>query len=619
MQFEQGSEQLSIPERTLKTLSFCEPNVRHMNEWIQHLPMVNLSESSRQLYHAIIELNQLIIDPEARLKLLELLRSPIQFVCNGLSKHYLNRPILLPEKPRKISLLAMALDNHMALGYKIVIFDCAQANNSALSRKEKKITTLAIQRAISALTKTIVRSYQLYSPAPKKAWHELNQLYLIAETNGLLETKVEDRENLFLSKITIAEAYKRVLMLGCCKPNQMRQRDIKSIYDTTELWSTHLELGEVETESVYVINLSSDTPPIYQNLARKKLTPFHRGINFSHLLELLGEYLAQSRENHDAFVKGITVPQNVSEDLVRCLLRAWQALTDRAFSRSPSNKAITLCVGFSATHCYISGGIDFNALLQRGVNDFANIVEEEPKASSDNNIFQGREVEKASDVTDTWAGAYDVDKGDFVRRKAVSNTIPVDFTSPKLPTFQAPEEDDFAKPCTIYPKHTAQLIDTSPSGYCIKWQNDIPCEVKTGELVGLNEGDVHSWSLGVIRWINKIDNAETLVGIELLAAGSIPCGAKVVTEGKRKSDYMRAFLLPSHHAESQPASLITPNLPFKEDIKVIVNQYGELSHGFLGKGLLSTASFTQFLYDIEVGEDIHDASDDNIEDLWPDI
>ncbi len=620
MPLEQSSEPLSNPGRTLKTLSFCEPTPRHLNEWIQNLPMVNLSESSRQLYYAIIELNQLIIEPETRLKMLELLRPPIQFVCNALSKYYLNNPILLPEKPGKISRLAMALDNQMALGYKTIVSETAHKNTSLISRKEKKMATLAIERAISALTKTIIRSYQLYAPASKQVWLELNKLYLIAETNSLLDVKVEDRENQFITKTTISDVYKRALMLGCCKPNQLRQKDIRIIADATELWSMHLSLGEVEAGSNFVVNLSSDTPPIYQNLARKKLTPFHRGINFSQLLELLGGYLAQASESHDSYTKSITVPQTVSEDLIRCLLRAWKALTDRAFSRTPSTKPISLCVGFSASHCFFSGGIDFDALLQRGGSDISSIIENEKSdKKSEDERFSSKDVKSATDSSDPWAGAYDVERGDFIRGSKLHNSKPVDYSSPKGPALEKQEKEIKTDRKKTYPKHNAVLIDTSPSGYCIKWQKDIPSEVKTGELIGVNEGDAHSWSLGVIRWINKIDDSETLIGIELLAAGSIPCGAKVVTEGKRRSDYMRAFLLPSHIAGKQSASLITPNLPFKEDVKVIINQYGELSHGFLGKRILTTASFTQFLFEAEEGGDILDASDDNLDDLWPDI
>jgi hypothetical protein len=109
------------------------------------------------------------------------------------------------------------------------------------------------------------------------------------------------------------------------------------------------------------------------------------------------------------------------------------------------------------------------------------------------------------------------------------------------------------------------------------------------------------------------------MGVELLASAAIPCGARVVTEGRQKSEYMRALLLPALEALGQPASFIAPNMPFKENLSVILNQYGETSQGLLGDCTQSTGSFSQFMFETEslstpLPEDEHD--DD---DIWPDI
>ena len=188
----------SIPEKTLRTLSFCEPTPRHLEEWSEQLAMGNLGESSRQLYHAMIELNQLIIDPETRLKLIEILRAPIQQVSENLTKHYLNQPASPPLKARKIARLAMALDNHLVVAYKSVIEERKHLSQTFISKKPKKIVALAIYHAMSITAQIIVRSNHLYNPPPKNAWHELHQLYLIAESNLLLDFPIKDSNNQFV-------------------------------------------------------------------------------------------------------------------------------------------------------------------------------------------------------------------------------------------------------------------------------------------------------------------------------------------------------------------------------------------------------------------------------------
>ena len=73
--------ELTVPEPRIAHLSFCEATPKAFRYWVDHLPMANLGELSRQLYHAIIEVNQLFCPPSQRLQLLELIRPRIRFVC----------------------------------------------------------------------------------------------------------------------------------------------------------------------------------------------------------------------------------------------------------------------------------------------------------------------------------------------------------------------------------------------------------------------------------------------------------------------------------------------------------------------------------------------------------
>ncbi|MEH6358271.1 MAG: hypothetical protein V7745_04740 [Pseudomonadales bacterium] len=594
----------SIPEQTLRTLSFCEPTPRHLSEWIDQLPMGNLGESSRQLYHAMIELNQLIVDPETRLKLIEILRTPIQQVCENLTKHYLNQPVVLPVKARKVSRLAMALDNHLMVAYKSVVEDRKRLSQTLISKKPKKIVALAIYHAMSITVQIIVRSYHLYNPAPRNSWHELHQLYLIAESNRLLDFPIEDNNNKFVQKTNIADAYKRALMMGCCKANQIRQRDITSIYHASELWSKHVHLVGPTQEANFIVNLNDDIAPIYSELASGKNSPFSRGIDLQPLLELFKDYLQQSSEGHDSFSKGITVPETINRNLLSYLVKSWETLSERSAARLPSDKFVTLCFGFSATHFFLSGGVDFDTQLQRGnVN-----------AQQNNNAFDSRDVKPLVDSSDPWGTAFDADH---------HSTNPIDHSDLKMPNAKAAmpnlTQATSGSSQTSYPQYKSRLLDISPNGYCIKWDNEAPVEIKAGEIIGINEQQSHNWTVGVIRWISHPKTGVTTMGVELLAAAAIPCGAKVVTESRHKSDYMRALLLPSLDAMGKPASFIAPNMPFKENLSVILNQYGETSQGILGDCTLSTGSFSQFTFEPQALR--ADLSEDEYEDddTWPEI
>ena len=158
---------LSIPEQTLNCLSFADPTPASFKLWVDNLPLANVGEISRQLYQAIIEFNKLAISPLLRTQLLEILRSPMKYVCKELSKHFLSQSVVLPEKQQKIANLAQAIQIHLATGYKIVLIESV---SNLGNDKQKKNFVLAAHRLFSEYGHVILRSCQLYTATPKNIW-----------------------------------------------------------------------------------------------------------------------------------------------------------------------------------------------------------------------------------------------------------------------------------------------------------------------------------------------------------------------------------------------------------------------------------------------------------------
>ena len=147
----------------------------------------------------------------------------------------------------------------------------------------------------------------------------------------------------------------------------------------------------------------------------------------------------------------------------------------------------------------------------------------------------------------------------------------------------------------------------------------VPDGVRTGEIIGVNEGVEHSWSIGVIRWLNKIGAGETLMGIEIIAPNAVPCGVKVLMKGKRKSDYIRSLIMPGKNPDSGYPTLITPNLPFRNGLLVLVNQYGEVIQGLLADRESITSRFSKFTFESQLDLVVEDNDENQAEDIWPDV
>lgn len=199
---------LRVPEQKTASLSFCDTTPKAFKSWTHQLPMANIGEVSRQLYHAIIELNQLFLAPQNRLQFLELIRKKIHFVCNELSRHYLGLAVALPEKQRKIANLSQALQLHLASGYKLCLLEAL--DDSGLDKNRKLIAT-AIHRATSELASTILRSHQLYCPSPAHSWLECHRMFRFAHRNKLSKIGIEDN-NLKQKR----PAPSQIATSGCC-------------------------------------------------------------------------------------------------------------------------------------------------------------------------------------------------------------------------------------------------------------------------------------------------------------------------------------------------------------------------------------------------------------------
>jgi len=155
------------------------------------------------------------------------------------------------------------------------------------------------------------------------------------------------------------------------------------------------------------------------------------------------------------------------------------------------------------------------------------------------------------------------------------------------------EDEEKAKKHS-YHSYIVPLLNTSPGGYCLQWPNQIPGSIQAGEIVGIRESTNHNWSLAVIRWIRQIRQQGTQIGIELLAPLAEPCGVQLLQKTGAPSEYLRALLLPELSAIGQPATLITPRLPFQTGQKVFINQRGEETKCQLSKRVTATGSFSQF-------------------------
>ena len=561
---------LRVPTPSQQSLSFCDGSPRDLKRWIAGLPKANIGETARQLYQSLVELNQFLTPSENRLQLLELLRPEVSFVCQHLERHFLNQAIVLDERPRKVANLCQALQNHLAVGYKLII-------SRVISRSGKdrdQLLAVSLQRASHSLCSPLIRASQLYCPVPEGLWLELHQLYQIACEQRLQRQVIRDPLARHTQGLSTEQSYVTALLLGCARTNQMRQNGIARLAEALEPWSTLVKLQAGDhPDSLFVLAPQIDGPPRYKSLYQSSELHNLLGIDTQPLVDAIKEYLELPEEERSK--SRLMIPEGISLDLLQHVAAAWGDIAERTFQRTPGQGNLTLCIGMTALHFFLSGKRTFAEVLKRPVELGAAVFK------------------PTTGEPDVWSNAFDAQRSaaDEIHFEEIQYTK---VTPGEQPQPTSSSED--------YPTFPLAIVNHSPGGYCLSWPKDVPSQLQAGELLGVQDNPSQGWSVAIVRWIRQVRGGGTQMGIELIAPHARPCGLQLLRKSEQSSQYLRALLLPEISAISRPASLITPRLPFQEGNKVMINNQGEEHRAMLTRKQVSTGSFSQFEYR-RVGEE----------------
>ncbi|MGI1680010.1 MAG: hypothetical protein K6L75_14810 [Cellvibrionaceae bacterium] len=540
-------ERLELPQQDLAALSFSSTNrASAVKAWAEQLPATRITHVSVLLYKALPEICKLVTPADNRLAMLEIVRPYVQHCIQGLAKGFLNQPLILPEGPMKTAVVAQALQKNMTIGYELVLRDILAEAGSREKQADKNLA-LTCHRSITSLGLLLLRGYQLYRQIPSNLWLELHTIYQIAEKKGILETAIEDQFLRQSKSNTIQQAYIRALLLACARPNQMRQSEVSTTYEMLEWWSHLAKIQPVDyqkLDNLFVVNLSSDMAPLYKARFSGDTKDIIRELDVKDLIKAI----QQQKNSNDESLQSLEIPSIVAETLIDHLEEAWSVKKQRAFDRQPSekNSTINACVGLSNLHHQMINGVSFPEFLGDMVDDDI------------------EEIDFGSFGTDPWSKTSDNDSEEL----------------------------------SDNPIHTIHIIDTSPGGYCLEWRKNIPAQVRAGEIIGLKEKGRHRWGLGIIRWVQQLNNC-TRLGIQLLSPKTTPYGAAIEHFTGDFGDYLRVLMLPELKAANQPATLITPFAPFLERQKIKLNNNGETQMLELTRCVFSTGAISQFSFRVE--------------------
>ena len=586
---------LRIPRQDLSGFGLFGLSADDARQWTESLPLANSAQVAQQLRGAISDLNRVEIRPDIRFEILEALRPTLHTALSTLAKYYLNQPIVLPDEPRKAAKLAQTLYELLTTAYTIVGIQTIQRRQSISSANPAKLVCMALHRAITSASMKLLVSYQLYQPVEINAWTELHQLYLLAERQKLSSQLVVDE---IAGDGSITDTYLRALMMGSCKPNQLRQRDLAGVFMGLREWVQYIQLlPAADNEGLFLVDFASDHPPIYRSLYSEMPGPSCRVINTDELVSHLQTLRQDTGDQSIVFNKDTVVSPNVLDHVIT----SWGVMSKRNFARAPAQEKLWVSVGLSNTHYYVSGGVNFETLLSP---DYLSILEE----GTSQNPFLADDTIKEKEL---WESTFDPAAASEV---TALEEIEFNIREGNLEANEAERER--------HPVFPVRMSNVSPGGYCLEWSAAIPSHIKTGDVIAVREVDNSAWSIAVIRWVSQLKDQTTLIGVELLSPRATPYGARVQHKTGEDGDIMRALLLPEIKLVGQPNTLITPRVGFKERQKVTLLRGGDESYIQLFKKVSSTAAYNQFEFryiqqlDEVAARDKADLIDTLYESVW---
>lgn len=538
-------------ELKLDKLSFCQSTVTDIQDWVSNLSILQLGDSSRALFNALLEISELQCSETLRFDLIHAIHPTIENVLTSLEKHFFNQGLITTDRNDHIIELAMLLRSCFAKTYIDIAKRCDQQLNQqkfslfAFSQKKNLQTAriLASYYGLQQLAQLLYQQQILYTNPLSGQWLVTHQLMESAIQHNFNQTNINQLQGTQHQLQTIGQIYAQIILLDILNPHQIRPSEIQGLFLCSYDWAKLIQVLPKETTlSRYIVDTSLDHPPVFNAHQNSSFNPSIY-ISTQNLLD----HLTEAQGKHGEYLS-----RNEKIFLTPALhFHIHSLLTgnaERRHERYEYSAQLHICFGLNVAHFYLSKGKNFNETLN---------LDAHYGLQSESNIFSSMNDHNL------------------------------------LSTSNIKTLDREAK--QIYP---AEVLDISVNGYRIKWSGNTPKNLKTGEFILVQENAQSEWRGGVVRWIKQSTEKSLELGLEMLAQDIFPCAVYVKTD-RNTGNYYPALLVQTAELNEVSTTLILPGSHlFREKQTIHLRLEQDELKVYLLKAHLITQSFMRFDFEL---------------------
>ncbi len=504
------------PEQQWTPIPLSESKAR---EWVAALPQTDVGETTRRLFHGLVELNRRAVPPQARLGIGSQLMPVVELALGNLERHLVARSFPLSRRSQKIFELTQSLMLEFAGSWQVAALDI-------LTRKEgnRKQLQQAIYHALDYMGRVLLLSCSVYVRTRETLWHDIHHLYLLAVEHAIDQAKMREFSP---GAPTIEARYVQMNLLALAKPYSLRQGEALRVMQYFIHHAQQVKLSadaEVAVrENVHVVMLNSDEPAALIPASDLPHSPTVRVLNLNDLLAVID---GDIRELEADGVSSLAVRGGLSRNLAKRVLFHLTAVRNRSFNRFPKKSRIGVVTRMP---------------------DVIAVVQE----------MQQRDT-----------GEHDAEE-DMLFNVFVADEYGAEESARKAIVQPADERMAGIK--------TGRVLNSSVGGYGLCWEGQEECGARVGEIVALRDltDETSVWMVGAIKWMEYVQGTGLCCGVELLSTKAMVLTlTKVENRSLHQTLPMDGLMLPSIEGVRPDPALILPAYVFQPDDEVCL-QFAE--------------------------------------------